>query len=209
METISPSPSLQADDPPGLPTERTELGLDVGVSLPAPSAWSGGVHSGERLTPDQRAVIRQLWVEGHSKKKIAELTKHSRNTIAEVVAPTAEVEEFLRKSRAARMLLHEEELLRVRDEVIERKYLDGKLSVGDLNSALMIGGIAIKDAGGAAPQRIRVEADPSLLMAAQIFSGQFKPVTAGKVVVDAEVERGNNAFDVATEPAPDGSRKHQ
>lgn len=149
----------------------TELGMRVPVSLPLPSAWSGGVHDGSRITAEERAEIRQLWVDGHSKKKIAELTRHSRNTIAAAVAPTEEVAEHLRKTRAARMLLHEEELLRVRDEVIEEKYNAGKLSIGDLNSALMIGGIAIKDAGGAAPMKMELKVEHEFSMAASLMAG--------------------------------------
>lgn len=72
------------------------------------------------------------------------------------------------------------------DELIGEQRGIGKLKLADLTSAQMTTGIAIQHAGGSAPQRIRVEADPSLLRAAEIFSGQFKPVLKAPVM-EAEI----------------------
>lgn len=174
-----------AGELPASATVKTELGLEVGVSLKKPDAWPGGIHSGERLTPDQRAEIYQRNMDGQSTFKIAAEMKVGRNTIAALLKPDdPAVTEHLQATRKARQLQEEDDLLRLRGEVMAEKAEAGKLSVGDLNSAVMIAGIGIKESGGAAPVRIRVEADPSLIMAAQIFSGQFKPVAAP--VVDVE-----------------------
>lgn len=163
MSESTPTPNHQP------PTTTTELGLEVPVSLPVTSAWPGGEHDGSRLTLEQRAEIRQLWVEGHSRKKIAEMTKHSRNTVREVIAPTSEVAEHLRSTRASRMLIEEEDMLRLRSELIEAK--GDKVSIGDVNSALMIGGIAIKDAGGAAPLKVEMKIEHEFHMAAGLMAG--------------------------------------
>lgn len=168
--------------PTTIKTEQPDLPMDVPVSLPKPgTAWSGGEHDGSRLKPEQRAEIYQRHMDGQSTLKISKEMKVSRNTIDALVKPDdPQVAEHLQSTRKARLLAKEDELMRIRDEVMEEKAKMGmgKLSIGDLNSALMINGIGIKESGGAAPQRIRVEADPSLIMAAQIFSGQFKPALA-------------------------------
>lgn len=148
-----------------------ELGLNVPVTLPKPSAWSGGQHSGERLTPVQRAEIRALWSQGFSKKKISEQLKHSRNTIAEVIDEDGEIGAHLRETRATRMLVEEEDLRRQRAEVMETLADGNKLKVGDLNSAMMISSIAIKDAGGSAPQRIEVSVEHEFHAAAALMNG--------------------------------------
>jgi len=186
------------------PLVTTELGLKVPVTVPKPSAWSGGEHSGERLTQDQRAQIRDLWTRGYSKLKISKELGHSRNTIAEVIDQDGEIGAHLRETRATRMLVEEEDLRRQRAEVMEDKADAGKLSVGDLNSAMMISSIAIKDAGGSAPQRIEVSVEHEFHAAATLMNGgarqpvSFAPVmqavTAGErlpiafaPVLDAEL----------------------
>lgn len=160
-----------------------ELPMEVPVSLPKPSVWKGGVHDASRLTPAQRADIYDRHLNGDSTFKIARELGHSRNTIAALVrTDDPAVAEHLQSTRKARQLQEEDDLLRLRAEVMASKAEANKLSVGDLNSAVMIAGIGIKESGGAAPQRIRVEADESLLLAAQMFSGQFKAVKAGPVI---------------------------
>lgn len=158
----------------------TELGLEVPVSVKTPEAWSGGEHDGSRLTPQQRAAIMAMLAENWSDKKIAEHTKHSRNTIAALRADPARAD-WLMKTRAARHLAREESLMLEANELMDKLSTNDKLKLADVTSAMIASSMAIKDAGGAAPQRIRVEADPSLIMAAQIFSGQFKPVQAAPV----------------------------
>lgn len=183
-------PTVKTEVQPGLP-------LDVPVSLPIISAWPGGEHDGSRLTSEQRSEIRQLWVEGHSRKKIAEMTKHSRNTVREVIAPSAEVAEHLRNSRAARMLIEEEDMLRLRSELIEAK--GDKVSISDVNSALMIGGIAIKDAGGAAPLKVEMKIEHEFHMAAGLMAGGlveqkavvFAPAPPVLEVEYADIEKGS------------------
>lgn len=168
------------------PNTNPMLPMDVPVSLPKPSAWTGGDRTGERLTPEQRAEIYQRHMDGQSTFKIAREMKHSRNTIAALLKPDdPAVGEHLQATRKARMLHEEDDILRLRREVMEDKAEAKKLSVSDLTGAAMVASIAIKESGGAAPQRIRVEADPSLIMAAQIFSGQFKPASP---VIDVPVE---------------------
>lgn len=165
--------------------ETPPLDLDVPVSLPKPSAWSGGKPDGSRLTEEQRAEIYQRHMDGQSTFKIAREMKHGRNTIAALLKPDdPAVGEHLQATRKARQLHEEEDLLRLRREVLEDKAEAGKLSVADLNSAVMIAGIGIKESGGAAPQRIRVEVDVNHHLAAQVFSGQFKPAP---LVMEAEV----------------------
>ena len=167
---------------------QARLPMEVTVSLPKSDPWPGGEHDGSRLTQAHRAEIRRLWVDGHSRKKIAEMTKHSRNTVREVIAPTPEVAEHLRGTRAARMLIEEEDMLRLRSELIEAK--GDKVSIGDVNSALMIGGIAIKDAGGAAPQRIEVKIEHGFSAAATLMAGAAKALPSAFApaapVMDAE-----------------------
>jgi hypothetical protein len=146
-------------------------GEPLPVTLQKPKAWSGGEHDGSRLTPEQRAQIRALWGQGLSKLKISQQLHHSRNTIAEVIDEDGQIGAHLRETRATRMLVEEEDLRRMRAEVMEDKAAVGKLSVGDLNSAMMIGSIAIKDAGGSAPQRIEVSVEHEFKAAAELMSG--------------------------------------
>jgi hypothetical protein len=165
------------------PLVTTELGIQVPVSVPKPSAWSGGEHSGERLTQEQRAQIRDLWTRGYSKLKISKELQHSRNTIAEVIDQDGEIGAHLRETRATRMLVEEEDLRRQRAEVMEEKADAGKLSVGDLNSAMMISSIAIKDAGGSAPQRIEVSVEHEFHAAATLMNGGARqPVSFAPVM---------------------------
>lgn len=147
------------------------LGMVVPVNLKPPSAWSGGEHSGERLLPEQRAQIRALWARGWSKLKIAKELKHSRNSIAAVIDEDGEIGAHLRETRATRMMIEEEDLRRQRAEVIEKKADAGKLSVADLNSAMMIAGIGIKDAGGAAPVRVKIDVEHEFHVAAELMAG--------------------------------------
>lgn len=172
-------------------TTETELGMEVAISLKKPSAWSGGVHTGERLGAEQRAAIRDLWGRGWSKKKIAEELGHSRNTVAEIIDEDGEVGAHLRETRQTRQLVEEEELRRVRAEVIEQKQEEGKLSVADLNSALLIAGVGIRDAGGSAPQRVEVRVEHEFHAAAALMAGSAQPVARAAAsfapVIEAEV----------------------
>jgi hypothetical protein len=151
-------------------TTTTELGMDVPVKPLLPSGWSGGTHSGERLPEVERQKILELYAQNWSAKKIAEETKHSRNTIAAILA-TPDNAARLRETRAARHLVAEDLLMRDRDEVMEKLSASGKLKLSDINSALMIGGIAIKDAGGAAPLRIEVSVEHEFKAAAELMAG--------------------------------------
>lgn len=164
----------------------TELGMEVPVTLPVPKVpWSDGEHDGSRLTVEERTKVMELLAENMSDNKIAEQTGHSRNTIAALRAHPARAK-WLQETRAARHLAREESLMLEADEIRGELRDKDKLKLADLTSAQMISSIAIKEAGGSAPQRIRVEADPSLIMAAQIFSGQFKPVLSAPVM-EAEI----------------------
>jgi hypothetical protein len=150
-----------------------------------PVAWTGGRPSGERLSREEREHIKALFVAGCSRVEIETLTKHGRKTIAAVIAADPNLVRQLLESRAARAVVEEALLHEERAEVIEAKRKAEKLSVADLTSAIMVNGILIKDSGGAAPKRIRIEADESLLLAAQMFGGP-KPAPI-QPVQDAEV----------------------
>jgi len=155
-----------------------------------PVAWTGGKPSGERLTREERQHIKDLFVAGCSRLEIEGLTKHGRKTIAAVIASDPELVKQLAETRAARALVEEALLHEERSDAIDKKRVAGKLSVADLNSAIMINGILIKDSGGAAPKRIRLEADPSLVLAAQLFSGAniaVQPTTNPAPVQEAEI----------------------
>lgn len=182
----------------------TELGMSVPVTLKKPSAWSGGDHDGSRLTVEQRAQIRALWAQGRSKLAISKELKHSRNTIAEVIDEDGEIGAHLRETRATRMLVEEEDLRRMRAEVMEDLHDKDKLKVGDLNSAMMIGSIAIKDAGGSAPQRIEVSVEHEFHVAAALMTGAAtrQPVSFAPVV-EAEI------VPVKTHPAKSGTTNEE
>lgn len=165
----------------------TELGMSVPVTLKKPSAWSGGEHDGSRLTAEQRASIRALWAQGLSKLAISKQLGHSRNTIAEVIDENGEIGAHLRETRATRMLVEEEDLRRMRAEVIEDLADNKKLKVGDLNSAMMIGSIAIKDAGGSAPQRIEVSVEHEFKAAAELMTGGARQPVSFAPVMEAEL----------------------
>lgn len=165
----------------------TELGLEVPVTLKKPSAWSGGEHDGTRLTAEQRAQIRSRWAQGCSKLAISKELKHSRNTIAEVIDEDGDIGAHLRETRATRMLVEEEDLRRMRAEVMETLHDKDKLKVGDLNSAMMIGSIAIKDAGGSAPQRIEVSVEHEFHAAAALMTGGTRQPVSFAPVMEAEV----------------------
>ena len=169
-------------------TLTTELGMDVPLKPLLESGWSGGEHSGERLPESERQKILSLYAQNWSAKKIAEETHHSRNTIAAILA-TPENAARLRETRAARHLVAEDLLLRDRDEVIERLSALGKLKLSDINSALMIGGIAIKDAGGAAPLRIEVNVEHEFKAAASLMAGSSVNVSFATAppVLEAEL----------------------
>jgi len=51
-----------------------------------PSAWKGGKRTGERLTPEERMHIRDLYVDGCSYAEIERRTDHSRKTITAVIS---------------------------------------------------------------------------------------------------------------------------
>ena len=165
----------------------TELGMTVPVTLKKPSAWSGGEHDGSRLTPEQRASIRALWAQGLSKLAISKQLGHSRNTIAEVIDENGEIGAHLRETRATRMLVEEEEFRRQRAEVLEDLEATGKRKMSDLNSALMIASIAIKDAGGSAPQRIEVSVEHEFKAAAELMTGGARQPVSFAPVMEAEL----------------------
>jgi DNA-binding transcriptional MerR regulator len=153
--------------------EKTELGMIVDTREPPPPAWSGGEHDGTRLDALERKHIMDLFAEGCSLSEIRRRLGHGRNTIAAVLA-RPEVAEKLRETRAARMLLEEEALLRERSDLIDDLSKRGKLKLSDLNSGLMITGIGIKDAGGAAPTRVKVEVEHEFKMAAELMTAGTK-----------------------------------
>jgi hypothetical protein len=149
-----------------------DLGLEVPVSLEKPpTAWVGGEHSGERLTAAQRAEIRAQWAAGKSKSKIATELKHSRNTVAAVIDEDGDIGEHLRQTRATRMLVEEEDLRRMRSEVLGDLEEKGKLKPGDLTNAMMVASIAAKDAGVAAPQRVEIAVEHDFSAAAALMNG--------------------------------------
>lgn len=164
--------------PPG------ELGLNDERREPPPRAWSGGEHSGERLSSAERKLILDLMAEGLSDSEIRRRTGHSRNTIASIAA-SPERAAWLKETRAARMLAEEDSLMRERTALIEDLESRGKLKLSDLNSAMMITGIGIKDAGGSAPVRIEVGVEHSFKDAAGLMAGV--PLAQGK-------ERAASAF---------------
>jgi AraC-like DNA-binding protein len=168
-------------------TTTTELGMAVAVKPLLPSGWSGGEHSGERLPESERQRILELYAQNWSAKKIAEETKHSRNTIAAILA-TPDNAARLRETRAARHLVAEDLLMRDRDDLLETLSKSGKLKLSDINSALMIGGIAIKDAGGAAPMRIEVSVEHEFKAAAKLMAGSTVHVAAPFAPVPPVIE---------------------
>lgn len=149
--------------------ETTELGMVVDTIPPPPNPWQGGQHDGSRLSLTEQTLIRDLFMEGASISEIRVKTGHSRNTISKLLA-TPQMAAQLRELRAARLLLEEEALMRERADVIETLADKGKLKLSDLNSALMITGIGIKDAGGAAPQRLEVKVEHGLSAAAELMA---------------------------------------
>jgi hypothetical protein len=167
-----------------LPTEQPAL-LEVPATLPPATAWSGGVHDGSRLTEDEKFVVRTLWADGLSLREIAKQTKHGRNTIEALISNPAYAEE-LKLTRAHRALVREEILSREQMDVIMEKRDDGKASIADLTNARMVESIVIKEAGGAAPTRIIVEADQTFLQAAALF-GAAAPHSPVRPVQEAEI----------------------
>jgi len=131
----------------------------------------------KRVDPDTLVRVRELKAQGAKYLSIMEDTGLPRATIAAILAADGTLVETLQKNRAARMMVEEDMLMEERADAIEKRREAGKLSVSDLTNAVMVNGIIIKDAGGSAPTRIKHEADPSLVLAAQLFAGAFKPVT--------------------------------
>ena len=171
------------------PMMRTELGLEDEVREVPPGAWSGGVHDGSRLPETERKKILDLMVEGLSDSEIRRRTGHGRNTIA-AVAASPERAAWLKETRAARMLSAEDSLMRERLELIDELVDAGKLKLSDVNSALMITGIGVKDAGGSAPVRMEVKVEHEFRQAAELMAGGTRVSAASvfaPVVVEAEM----------------------
>jgi hypothetical protein len=167
-------------------TDEPALPLDVPPPpAPPPVAWTGGKPSGIRLTREEREVIKAMFLAGCSRAEIERQTKHGRKTIAAVIAADPELVNQLKEARQSRLLVEEHFLHEEREEAIEKKRATGKLSVAEMNSAIMINGILIKDSGGAAPRRVILEADPSLAAAAALFAGA--PVKPQSPVHEAEI----------------------
>lgn len=159
--------------PPG-----DELALGDERRKPPPKAWSGGEHSGERLSAAERKIILDLMAEGESDSEIRRRTGHSRNTIASIAA-SPERAAWLKETRQVRMLAQEDSLMRERTALIEDLEERGKLKLSDLNSAAMITGIAIKDSGGSAPVRVEVNVEHEFKMAAELMTaGGFSNAAA-------------------------------
>jgi predicted DNA-binding protein YlxM (UPF0122 family) len=174
--------------------EMNHLPLDVPPPPPPPPVvWTGGKPSGVRLSRDQRELVKSLFLADCSFSEIAKQTGHGRKTIAAVIAADPELVNQLKEQRLARLLVEDAMLHDDRVEVMDAKRESGKLSVADLNSAIMINGIAMKDAGGAAPRRVILEADPSLAAAAALFAGT--PMKATGPVVEAEVVEEAQIFE--------------
>lgn len=161
----------------------------VEVREAPPPAWSGGVADGSRLRPEERKMILDLMTEGLSDSEIRRRTGHGRNTIA-AVAASPERAAWLKETRAARMLAAEDSLMRERDALIDELVDKGKLKLSDVNSAVMITGIGIKDAGGSAPMRLEVSVEHEFKQAAALMAGGQRTSAASVFapVVEAEVE---------------------
>lgn len=177
--------------PPG------ELGLGDERREPPPRAWSGGEHDGTRLSSTERKLILDLMAEGDSDSEIRRKTGHSRNTIAAISA-SPERAAWLQETRKARMLAEEDSLMRERTALIEDLEMKGKLKLSDINSAVMITGIGIKDAGGSAPVRMEVKVDHEFSLAAELMAGgggtrvnaaaAFAPVHEAEIVGRKEAQ---------------------
>lgn len=148
---------------------ETELGMVVPVKEAPPPAWSGGVHDGSRLPPTERKIILDLMAEGLSDSEIRRRTGHGRNTIA-AIAASPERAAWLKETRQARMLAAEDSLMRERDALMDDLHDKGKLKLSDINSAVMITGIGIKDSGGSAPVRVEVSVEHEFKMAAELMT---------------------------------------
>ena len=152
-------------------------------------------------------LVRQMKKDCALYKDIREATGLPRATIAAIIAGDSGQMEVLKKTRADRMMVEEDMLAEELAETIEKRRDAGRLTVSELTNAKMVNGIIIKEAGGSAPARIKHEADPSLMMAAQMFAGVFKgvPVPSTLPVQDAVIVP-NKPDQPEPEPEPEPTK---
>lgn len=156
-----------------------------------------------QATLEQIAEVRRLRDEGVDFLQIAEEMDMKLQAVTAIAMSDSEVVMELQRTRAARALVFEAVGIEATQSAIERRWKEGKLSVAEGSNATMIANTMVRDTIGAAPIRVRIEADEHVLAAMTLFGGGGKalPVKSG-AVHEAEILPNK---DTQTQPAENAS----
>lgn len=138
----------------------------------------------QALTPDQVQRIRNMHTTGAPFKTIAAETGIPLTRIHAVIAAQSEAVQALQQSRGPRAVVAEAIAMEATLEAIQRRTDEGKLTVAESANLLMILNGMSRDTIGAAPIRVRLEADEGVLAAAAIFGGTRRshPTQTGPII---------------------------
>jgi plasmid maintenance system antidote protein VapI len=140
------------------------------------------------VTPNQADEVRRLRETGMDFIDIATTLKMELRKVRLIAQSDAQIITKLQESRAARALVLEAVSMEASHQALETRLKSGKLTVAEAANLTMIANGMVRDTVGAAPIRVRLEADEHVMAAMSLFGGgAAKPVPAKTEVIDAEV----------------------
>jgi hypothetical protein len=147
----------------------------------------------DMVTLEQRAEVVSMLMANQGFDDVVKATGLSLRTVAAIAKNDPAVVMELQKSRGHRAVVAEAIVMEGLLDTAEKRLESGKATMAELANALMVINGMARDTLGAAPIRVSVEADESLMAAMQMFGGGMQPMP----VVEAEVVVSSTAEDAA------------
>lgn len=142
----------------------------------------------QKATPEQIAEVRRLRDEGADFSDIADEMGLKLRVVVAIAASDSEIVQRLQATRSNRALVFEAVALEATTKTIETRLASGKASVAEMSNAAMIANTMVRDTVGAAPIRVRLEADENVMAAMSLFGGGgAKPLPVKSEVIEAEL----------------------
>lgn len=143
----------------------------------------------KRATPEQIQAVRRLRDEGADFQDIADEMGLKLRVVTAIAMSDSDVVKALQETRASRALVLEAVSMEATTRAIESRLESGKLTVAEVANATMIANTMVRDTIGAAPIRVRIEADENVMAAMNLFGGGAKMLPPKAEIIEAEMIR--------------------
>lgn len=140
------------------------------------------------VTPEQAEEVRRLRTSGMDFIDIAAAMELKLRTIRLIAQNDPQITAKLQETRASRALILEAVAIEASHHALESRLKSGKLTVAEASNMTMIANTMVRDTVGAAPIRVRLEADENVMAAMSLFGGGgAKPLPVKSEVIEAEL----------------------